>query len=519
MSITYRLTKGSPLTWLEMDTNFSTLAGMIGNIQSEYNLLSDGTGFTDLVSTTLSFNSSTRVLTLAAASGYTPNIYQFGTAYPITSTSIVISNVSMGRYIRYNTTNLVLEEVLTGYPNFLTDVLVAYIYWDAGAQKLVIFGDERHAVHIDSQWHKTHHIETGAVWRTGGNLGFTLNSSTTVRVTVATPLVIADEDLEWTINDGPSNTVPWQQAIASVGNIPTLWVNSTGNYSQSEVVTTSCPWLYNGSGAQYNPLNGSGQGSLVNVPDGQYFNYWLIATNDLQEPVKFVVGRNVYPDSSTVDSEVFNGLGLPMPEVVPMYKIVLQRSVTNTGNPALVSIIKAQVLTGRQVATTAAFNATSHTALSDRSLNDQHPIGAISGLQALLALLAPLASPALTGTPTTSTAAAKVATTQIASTAFVDRLRSLFAGITTGTPSTTDRGCVLAFTGAVTLPPNVFNQFDVFTIYNSSGSSFAVSPGSGVTMTLAGTTNPGARTLAPNGLMTVLWLSGTSCVVAGAGVT
>ncbi len=48
-----------------------------------------------------------------------------------------------------------------------------------------------------------------------------------------------------------------------------------------------------------------------------------------------------------------------------------------------------------------------------------HPISEITGLQSALDTKAPLASPALTGTPTAPTAAAGTNTTQLATTAFV----------------------------------------------------------------------------------------------------
>lgn len=53
------------------------------------------------------------------------------------------------------------------------------------------------------------------------------------------------------------------------------------------------------------------------------------------------------------------------------------------------------------------------------SAADAHPLSGVAGLSAALALLAPLLSPALTGTPTAPTAAPGTASTQIASTAFV----------------------------------------------------------------------------------------------------
>ena len=59
-----------------------------------------------------------------------------------------------------------------------------------------------------------------------------------------------------------------------------------------------------------------------------------------------------------------------------------------------------------------------HSNLSGRSSADSHPTSAITGLDAALALKAPLASPALTGVPTAPTAAADTSTTQIATTAF-----------------------------------------------------------------------------------------------------
>ena len=59
-----------------------------------------------------------------------------------------------------------------------------------------------------------------------------------------------------------------------------------------------------------------------------------------------------------------------------------------------------------------------HNALTNRSDADAHPTSAITGLDAAIALKAPLSSPALTGVPTAPTAAADTSTTQIATTAF-----------------------------------------------------------------------------------------------------
>jgi len=64
-----------------------------------------------------------------------------------------------------------------------------------------------------------------------------------------------------------------------------------------------------------------------------------------------------------------------------------------------------------------------------------HPTSEVTGLDAALALKAPLASPALTGTPTAPTAVSSTNSTQIASTAFV---KAVVADLVDGAPGTID---------------------------------------------------------------------------------
>lgn len=129
------------------------------------------------------------------------------------------------------------------------------------------------------------------------------------------------------------------------------------------------------------------------------------------------------------------------------------------------------------------------------------------------------ASPALTGTPTAPTAAAKDATTQIATDAFVDRLRSFLTGITSGTPTTADRGCLLQVTAGITLPASVLAAGDTFSIYNNSAANITLTQGSGLTLRLGGTATTGNRTLAQRGIATVVFISATEAVIGGMGLT
>lgn len=132
---------------------------------------------------------------------------------------------------------------------------------------------------------------------------------------------------------------------------------------------------------------------------------------------------------------------------------------------------------------------------------------------------APLASPAFTDIPTAPTAAAKDATTQVATNAFVDRLRSFLTGITSGTPTSADRGCLLQVTAGITIPANVFAAGDTFSIYNNSAASITLTQGAGLTLRLGGSATVGNRTLAQRGIATVVFLSATEAVIGAAGLT
>lgn len=75
-------------------------------------------------------------------------------------------------------------------------------------------------------------------------------------------------------------------------------------------------------------------------------------------------------------------------------------------------------------------------------------------------------------------------------------------------------------TGGVIVPSGVFANGQNVTIYNNSTSSQTITQGSGAVMTLVGTTLTGNRTLAGNGLCTVLCVAtpGTF-IITGAGIS
>jgi hypothetical protein len=99
----------------------------------------------------------------------------------------------------------------------------------------------------------------------------------------------------------------------------------------------------------------------------------------------------------------------------------------------------------------------------------QPAVADISGLAADLALLAPLASPALTGTPTAPTATAGTDTTQIATTAFVESAISAISGA----------GVLLdaSYVGALTLTTGAFTTLVLNTVSVDTASGYSTSTG------------------------------------------
>jgi hypothetical protein len=83
-----------------------------------------------------------------------------------------------------------------------------------------------------------------------------------------------------------------------------------------------------------------------------------------------------------------------------------------------------------------------------------------------------------------------------------------------------DNGQVISITtGGVTVPSGVFSAGQAVSIYNDSASTQTITQGSGATLTQAATGTTGNRSLARNGLCTVLCVASNSFVITGAGLT
>jgi hypothetical protein len=365
--------KGTPLTNAEIDQNFI-------NLNNAISLSKDVTGFVDRTSSTISFNSATRTLTLAPT-GSSFSVYLKGKEYVINSTkSLQISDTTQGVYYGYNVSTGALQSY-GATPDITDTIFVSYIYWDGVNDNPIIFADERHSVGRDTDWHRYQHITNGAIWNSGGDITVTTNNTNNVKFSLSSPVVIFDEDITHSITHAVSPTNPYEQSLVNNVNIPIIYYNNTG-YVQT--TPSDLPWYPSTTRAYYNPIV-TGSGSLAVAPSNDMFIvYWCVATNDIRYPIKLVMGRNAYNTFGEAETENFDSYGLALPEIVPMYKFILKTSNTYTQNTARVNIVSVREIVGKQNAKGNTFDTLSHNALSDRFTANQHDISSITDLQTTL---------------------------------------------------------------------------------------------------------------------------------------
>jgi hypothetical protein len=162
---------------------------------------------------------------------------------------------------------------------------------------------------------------------------------------------------------------------------------------------------------------------------------------------------------------------------------------------------------------------TSTTTLKVRNAGDTAWVDYASGIGA-----APLASPTFTGVPSLPTGTIGVtqsegdATTKLATTAFVDRIRSVPTSSNV-TAAATDRGKSLDVSANVTIPSATFSVGDVITITNTGTAAITIALSGGTSMYLAGTATTGTRTLAQKGVATARMYASGLWTISGAGLT
>lgn len=326
-------------------------------------------------SITLTFNADTKIYKYGK-----PYLFEDGESITFSTSSL---SIGIGYYIILDLDTRTLF-ARSGTPNFSEDILVSWILLNSSSN-IIWANDERHLCSRNVEWHKNHHLEVGASWLRGGNLIFTKDTVGAVNIEVNTPVLIADEELFYTIEHNNTPTLPFQQKLQGPTNYNVYFLDNNQNYDFTNSGNGSCPFLYSGTSIKYNDAI---NGGLVNASNENFVCYWQLYTTDWENPVKMIIGRVSHSNISDAEKEVFEDYGLNMPEIIGVAKIIIQSDSSIIGNPPL--RIRGVYYLRNETVQSSALTPTNHNNLAGRNEADQHPISSITGLEEALSNLGTL---------------------------------------------------------------------------------------------------------------------------------
>lgn len=273
---------------------------------------------------TYSWNDGNRTLTLTPVSG-TYEYWVSGVKYTSSGDSIQISNDTGMHYVVYNGDTL--EESMTVW-NILADnrALVAEIFWNASDSKAIIIGAEPHTYTLPAATHYWQHTSIGTRYIKG--LAVSQNGTDNWKIDVSDGQ-IADEDIFIDIANGTTDV--FEQPMAAL-EAPKLYRSGTtwtyNNSVPSNIV------LLDGSNDVYRNTESGGSWSLTAILANRYSAMWMIATNDINNPLFWVVGQGDSGNIGDADTgnqfSDMNFSGLPTAE----FRVIARVLVKNiAGSP------------------------------------------------------------------------------------------------------------------------------------------------------------------------------------------
>jgi hypothetical protein len=289
-------------------------------------------GHEDKTESVISFNNSTRVFTIAPV-GESFNVWCVGRRYTKTAAgSITLPDTTGLYYIYYSATGVLSYK--TSYFTWDQDAPTAYIYYNSATAEAEFFADERHGVTLDWATHEYLHRTRGASLAEGlGASGYTLvgtgSSNADMQISIENGTFF-DEDLEVNITHSATPTAnTWEQRLQSPAYIPMFYrFGSSGSWRLD--TATAYPVKYGSARATYN-LSSGGTWSTPDMTSGKFGVTWIVATNNLNEPVIGILGQTVSDNIGQAEDVSYADLdltGLPIVEIRPLYKLIYE---TNTG--------------------------------------------------------------------------------------------------------------------------------------------------------------------------------------------
>lgn len=322
----------------------NNLTTSIGNIVEVYELTSEPTGFVDRTDSDISFDNLTRTFSLTTTTGY--DYYIKGVKYTVTTDkTITIPDVD-GSYFFFLDTNETLSYV-TAFDTALLHVyaFIASVNWSTTQSKILGLAEERHGTTMDWATHSYLHTYVGARIRPNdfpiGNFVLSGNGSNDTHCKASFGNgVVTDEDLNHTITHSATPTLPFEQVLLPIAELPIMHKIGSDTWYMDDPTTDLVKT--GTSRIQFNLF--SGTWSAVDATDLHYVAMWVFATNFRDSPIRVLLGQRedaTLNEASTNNTyEALDLTGLAIQEYKILYRLIFQTSnaYTNTQKARLVQV-------------------------------------------------------------------------------------------------------------------------------------------------------------------------------------
>ncbi len=335
------------------------------------------TGFPNVTASDISFNDGYRRFTIAPTSGSFYYFSQGDKVIKITE-NVIIDDTDGPWFIYYNSSDVLVSSQTPW--SITDDVLVAIVYWNSsdGYGQL---GEERHGLTMDNATHSYLHRTLGARFISGFTIsGYTLNTATDDAVTIGMENgVFADEDLTHSIVDGYINNY-LEQPLSEPAQIPIYYrVGANGIWSKDFADNFFMKNFAVGQLVAFNEFTG-GAWQQTEISNTNYVGYWLVATNNIAEPIISVQGQSEDNTLSNAQSnQVWENLSfgdIPFQEMKVLFRLIVQTRNTYSNTPKC-RIVDVLDLRTTASPTAGTYVASAHGALSGLSTSG-HPASIIS---------------------------------------------------------------------------------------------------------------------------------------------
>lgn len=256
---------------------------------------------------TIAFDSGTLEFTITPT-GDSFSLWFMGVEYRTGARALTVDSTVGLHYVYFDST-FTLQQSMDPW-DLMEVIPVATVFWNGSMGAL---SEERHNSTRDLDWHIWAHTTVGVRYRSG--LAFANVNDTPDTFTVASG-TIADEDIEFDI-DPQTTCRTWYQNGASTYTFP------------DAASSTAFIWNSGTSRAQY--PDSSNSYALTDFATNRYFNVWVYAITDVEEPIYTVTETFSGATGGYTTIAAARAVGIPdlsnqglSPEAKLLYRVIYQ---------------------------------------------------------------------------------------------------------------------------------------------------------------------------------------------------